>query len=380
MTKRSSLFPMRYLALLLIIGLCLNANANTPPEQTEPALNYSEQFQLDYFSALELDDKKDWLQLDSGEVIQGEVEELYQKALLFDSDELGDLKIDIKDIRRLRTAKRYQVNLRGLGVVRGRLMIDEDKITIIGQHTHYSKKIDVISVYQVAEREADRWQNKATLSANIARGNTNTLEINAKLLSERKTALSRTTINYLGVISTANSETTARNHRLTVSHDLYKFHDWFFRPILADLYQAPLKNIQLQSQLASQVGYIVLEEKDIEWELAVGPSWQQTHFTEVNPGSPSKESSFGVSFSSRLEYTLTSDIAFNHDYQVILAPRKVGGYQHHNLFNLAIDITGDLDLDIDFIWDYTQSPTAGSDGIPPKNNDYRLTFGVGLDF
>jgi len=371
---------MRYLVLLLATGLCFQASAGTPSQATEPKLSYSQQFQQDYFSALELDDKKDWLQLDSGEVIQGEVEELYQKALLFDSDELGDLTIDMKDIRRLRTAKRYQVNLRGLGVVMGRLMIDQDKVTIIGEHTHYTNKIDLISVYQVAEREADRWQNKAALSANIARGNTNTLEINGKILSERKTALSRTSASYLGVISASNSETTARNHRLTLSHDLYKFHDWFFRPLLADVYHAPLKNIRLQSQLASQVGYIVLEQDAIEWELAVGPSWQRTRFDEVDQGSSSTESSFGVSFSSRLEYDLSRDIEFNHDYQMTLTQRKVGGYQHHNLFNLAIDITDDLDLDIDFIWDYTQYPTADADGISPKKNDYRLAFGIGLDF
>ncbi|WP_427982118.1 DUF481 domain-containing protein [Agarivorans sp.] len=373
---------MRYLVLLLVtgLGLCFKAAADTPSEPLESALSFGQQFQRDYFTALELDDNKDWLQLDSGEVIQGDLEELYQKALLFDSDELGDLTIEIKDVRRLRTAKRYQVNLRGLGVVRGRLMIDEDKLTIIGEHTHYANKTDVISVYQVAEREADRWQSKAALSANIARGNTNTLEINAKILSERKTALSRTSASYLGVISASNSETTARNHRLTLSHDLYKFHDWFFRPVLADFYHAPLKNIRLQSQVASQVGYIVLEEDEIEWELAVGPSWQQTRFDEVDQGSSAKESSFGVSFSSRFEYELNRDIEFNHDYQMTLTQHKVGGYQHHNLFNLAIDITDDLDLDIDFIWDYTQYPTADADGISPKKNDYRLAFGIGLDF
>jgi len=112
----------------------------------------------------------------------------------------------------------------------------------------------------------------------------------------------------------------------------------------------------------------------------VGPSLQRTRFDEVDQGSSSTESSFGVSFSSRLEYDLSRDIEFNHDYQMTLTQRKVGGYQHHNLFNLAIDITDDLDLDIDFIWDYTQYPTADADGISPKKNDYRLAFGIGLDF
>lgn len=375
---------MRLLAVVLLVtssslSLLLAAETSLPEDEQTPQ-SVAEQFQQDYFSALDLDDDKDWIQLDSGEVVQGELEELYQKEVLFDSDELDDLNIDIDDIQRLRTANWFQVNLRGLGVVRGRLMVDKDGVTIVGKDTHYASRQDVISVYRVAEREADRWENKATLSANIASGNTNTLEINGKLNSERKTALNRTIITYLGVISESNDETTARNHRVTLSHDLYKHHDWFFRPILADFYHAPLKNIKLQSQLASQVGYIPVDDDDKKWELSIGPSWQQTRFEEVTEGSSNKESSLGLSFGSNFEIDITKDIELTHDYQMTLSQKKTGGYQHHNLLNLAIDITDDLDLDIDFIWDYTESPTADSDDITPDKNDYRLVIGIGLDF
>ncbi|UPW17656.1 DUF481 domain-containing protein [Agarivorans sp. TSD2052] len=374
---------MRPFVLPLLFSFVLSPLLRAETEQTDLPDNIpsiSEQFQHDYFSALDLDEDKDWIQLDSGEVIQGELEELYQKEALFDSDELDDLTIDIDDIHRLRTAKWYQVNLRGLGVVRGRLMVNEDKVTIVGKDTHHASRYDVISVYRVAESEADRWENKATLSANIASGNTNTLEINGKLNSERKTALNRTIITYLGVISESNSETTARNHRITLSHDLYKHHDWFFRPILADFYHAPLKNIKLQSQLASQVGYIAVDDDDKKWELSIGPSWQQTRFEEVSAGNSDKESSLGLSFGSNFEIDITKDIELTHDYQMTLSQQKTGGYQHHNLVNLAIDITDDLDLDIDFIWDYTDSPTADADDITPVKNDYRLVVGIGLDF
>ncbi|MDO6762910.1 DUF481 domain-containing protein [Agarivorans sp. 1_MG-2023] len=373
---------MRLLVLLacsLIFSSYLRAE-DEPAAPPEDIPSVSEQFQQDYFSALDLDEDKDWIQLDSGEVIQGELEELYQKKALFDSDELDDLSIDIEDIQRLRTAKWFQVNLRGLGVVRGRLMVDEEKVTIVGKDTHFASRYDVISVYQVAESEADRWENKATLSANIASGNTNTLEINGKLNSERKTALSRTIITYLGVVSESNDETTARNHRVTLSHDLYKHQDWFFRPVLADFYHAPLKNIKLQSQLASQVGYIAVEDDDKKWELSAGPSWQQTRFEEVTAGTSNKESSLGLSFGSNFEIDITKDIELNHDYQMTLSQTKTGGYQHHNLLNFAIDITDDLDLDIDFIWDYTASPTPDADDITPEKNDYRVVIGIGLDF
>ena len=46
----------------------------------------------------------DWLQLDSGEWLKGELISLYNFSVEFDSDELGVLSIDWEDIRYIRSA------------------------------------------------------------------------------------------------------------------------------------------------------------------------------------------------------------------------------------------------------------------------------------
>ena len=42
--------------------------------------------------------------------------------------------------------------------------------------------------------------------------------------------------------------------------------------------------------------------------------------------------------------------------------------------------TSMLDFDITLVWDPTHDPRANSDGTFPEQDDFRLTFGLGIDF
>ena len=57
-------------------------------------------------------------------------------------------------------------------------------------------------------------------------------------------------------------------------------------------------------------------------------------------------------------------------------------YDHPELMvtGLELELTSILDFDITFIWDRIQNPRPNAAGIVPEQDDFRLTFFLGLDF
>jgi hypothetical protein len=47
---------------------------------------------------------------------------------------------------------------------------------------------------------------------------------------------------------------------------------------------------------------------------------------------------------------------------------------------LSLELTKRFDLDLSFVWDRISNPKAGADGITPKQDDFRLIVGLGVDF
>ncbi len=52
-------------------------------------------------------DKYDWVQLTSGEWLKGEIKVIHQDTLEFDSDKLGLLKLDMADVKTIRSARMH---------------------------------------------------------------------------------------------------------------------------------------------------------------------------------------------------------------------------------------------------------------------------------
>jgi long-subunit fatty acid transport protein len=45
-----------------------------------------------------------------------------------------------------------------------------------------------------------------------------------------------------------------------------------------------------------------------------------------------------------------------------------------------VELTDALDFELSLVWDRINKPRANADGSVPKQDDYRVIFGVGYDF
>ena len=99
-----------------------------------------------------------WIQLTSDEWLKGEVISLYDETLTFDSDNLGELRLDLEDVRHLIGSGSFEVTLLGQAPINGELRIRDQQIVITAVGETYQRPLaDVIAITQSTEREIDRW-------------------------------------------------------------------------------------------------------------------------------------------------------------------------------------------------------------------------------
>nr|WP_086940097.1 DUF481 domain-containing protein [Thaumasiovibrio occultus] len=331
------------------------------------------------FENLNLPADQDWIQLKSGEIVYGTIEELLYECMRFKSDDLGTLSIKLDKIARFYTPRNMAVLVMGVGSYKGSIAYDSGKMSVNDSVPFAVNPAMIVTIHEIKPSEVDRWENKITFGANFAKGNSENTEISGKFSGTRTTYLSRTSINYSGVLTESEGETTARNHRLSSSYDIFRHARQVIRPIQVDLYHAPLQNIALQAKVSSQLGYEVVDTSNQSWELFAGPSWQFTQFEDVAEGLADSESSLGATFSSVYEYEMTDSVDLKHSYELTIANQRTGGLLHRNLLAFNVELTNTIDLDIDFVWDRTENPTPDSTGNVPEKDDYRLTFGIGVE-
>ncbi|WP_413112157.1 DUF481 domain-containing protein [Thaumasiovibrio sp. DFM-14] len=367
----------------LLCASLLTAQLSSAQQYYHPSSTLTEpvsQLEQQMIDNIGLTADKDWVQLTSGEILHGKIEELFYEKLTFKSKDLGTVSIKLSKIHRLYSPRKMALYIGGLGTFEGSVLLDGNLLSIDGSPQFTINPAMIVSLHARRQKELDRWENKITLSANAARGNSESIDISSKLSAERTTYRSRTRINYTGILSVSDGQETDRNHRLTSSYDIFQHSRQLIRPLQVELYHAPLLNIDLQTKIGSQIGYELLNSDQRSWELFAGPSWQRTHFRDVADNTATQTSSLGATISSSFQMDISRDIELSHDYDLTITEKDAGQLIHHNVLALNIELTDIVGLDIDFIWDRTESPTPDSSGDAPDKDDYRLTFGIGVDF
>ena len=78
------------------------------------------------------------------------------------------------------------------------------------------------------------------------------------------------------------------------------------------------------------------------------------------------------------ELTKTVDFDFLYTFQIL--NEASGTYTHHMVAAFETELTRWLDLDISFVWDRIQDPQPDADGTEPKQDDFYLIVGLGIEF
>ena len=325
--------------------------------------------------------KFDWLELTSGEWLKGELKALYNKKLEFDSEELDLLSFDWEDIKQVRGHHIHSVYLDNGATVVGILSIKDGKLTVTSGETVLEfERSQIISFTQGEAKESNYWSGRVTLGFNIRRGNSNQLDYTAKANIKRRTARTRMNIDYIGNISETETIETINNHRLSGNYDVFVTRRFYYTPVFAEYFTDPFSNIKLRGTIGVGLGYQLIDTSKTDWNIAGGPAYQITQFETVEAGESDEDESFALAAGTHYSTELNKAVDFKIDYSFKFLDKESGGYTHHTIVALETEFYKSLDLDISLVWDRTENPKAAADGTVPEKDDYRLIFGLGLDF
>ena len=325
--------------------------------------------------------KFDWIQLNSGEWLKGELKRLYDKKLEFDSDELGLLELDWNDVKQVRGQRPFSVYFDERVTAEGLMLVTDEKVyvTIEGDRQEF-ERAQLVSFGPGATREIDYWSGKITFGATLTRGNTEQTQWSSEADIKRRTSNTRLTIDWLGNFTEADGEQTVDNQRLNFSYDVFMAREYYLRPIFGEFFRDPFSNIRYRYTVGTALGYHIIDTPKTEWDVTVGPAYQETRFESVEAGENETESTPALVGETRFDTELTRTLDFDFRYNFQIVNEASGTYTHTFNAKLSTELTRWLDLDLSFVWNRIQDPQPAEDGTVPKQDDFFYIIGLGIEF
>ncbi|UCF20050.1 MAG: DUF481 domain-containing protein, partial [Gemmatimonadota bacterium] len=151
-------------------------------------------------------------------------------------------------------------------------------------------------------------------------------------------------------------------------------------PLAGEYFVDKFQNINPRWTAAAAVGLFLARKSSFEWWVQLGGGYQSTHFVSVAPGDSEEESSGSVipTTSFDLDITGSLELSFNHRSQITVP--DTDGTTYHTFALLSYELLSFLDLDTSLTWDRVENPRRDAEGNVPKKDDFRIYFGIGIDF
>jgi putative salt-induced outer membrane protein YdiY len=326
--------------------------------------------------------KDSWIQLDTDEWIKGDIIALYDETLVFDSDHFGDLNVDLEDIRNVYGRGSFAVTFANGRPVRGQLQIREATVVIVTAEQRYEgSRADLVSITPAAERERDRWMGDIGFGLDIQQGNTDIADLSIDIGFQRRTPVSRFTLDYLANMNETDGVRITDSHRINTGLDRFTGRRLYWRPFSAQYFKDELTNIRHQGTLDTGLGYHLIDTNRVTWDLQAGVGYNYLQYVSVADDiADDNETSPVGTFSSELEIEVTSWMDYELLINMTFLNEKSGKYQHHIVSALSTDLIGDIDLDFSTIWDRTEIPQENADGTTPSQDDFRFMISLSYDF
>ena len=329
-------------------------------------------------------DGSDWVQLKSGEWLRGQLKYIQNKKVEFDSDELDQQTLDLKNVSQVFPAHRMFSQFRGRDPVYGTTVISNNLVIVSGPVPLTLPRNQLIGITPSGGLTGIRnWSGDLNVGLSLQSGNNSQTTVSTSGELARRTPNTTLTFDYLGNYSQVNNVQSANNDRINVTYDIRlarEYCDWVVRPIQFECYHDPLANISYRLNYGVGAGYYIFDRTGLKWLVSSGPAYQYTRFDTVEPDQADSATTPAAVLESNFKIDITERLTLAQKWQSIFVSKESGQYSHHVVTTLEFEIKRHLNLDVSYIWDYLQNPQPKSDGVIPQKNDRYLTVGFGVRF
>ncbi|WP_068545893.1 YdiY family protein [Thalassotalea crassostreae] len=332
----------------------------------------------------EVPTKYDWLLTKKGEILAGELVSMYQDTVEFDSEEAGLLKIDLEDVRQIRTKNVMSIRQDDNTVLDGQLIITQDTVHFADQPGVKIPRSMLLSIAPSEKSDQGLWDGDLSIGLNFKSGNSERFDYTAQLNARRLTSTDRILFSYTGLFSevedpdTEENVKTEENHRILASYDWFYSRKVFFRMPQVEYYTDEFKNIANQATIGVAAGYLIADESGFKWDVFAGPSVQYTEFEQVAVGEDEDDTSPVIILGTHYERDITNDIEFYFDYRAKFVSEESGSVVHNLETGIEIEVIKDFDIELKTIIDHVKEPIADENDEIPEKTD--VLFVVGLKY
>lgn len=327
--------------------------------------------------------KYDWLKLHSGEWLKGDIISMYDDELEFESEEFDTLIFDWQDIEELRSRFDQQIRFANGEVKQGFLVVKQNHLVLIsgGTEQHFPLS-ELLSITSASDNRKDSWDGRFSLGLDVNSGNVNQLDYLASAKVQRRTPFSRFRTDFSYTYSKSTTEGSEQvvtdTSRLTSYFDWFYSSKMFFRVFDYEFFTDLQQNINTRNTIGFSLGYHLVNNKRIQWDVTLGPSYQQTSYYNTAP--ENDQQSGVIAIGTLLDYKISSRVDYLFDYQMQFVEENSGKRNSHLKTGFDIELSNDLNVNFSLYWDRVAQPVSVDGATTPEPNDFRLVFSFGYDF
>jgi hypothetical protein len=325
-------------------------------------------------------DGSDWVQLKSGEWLRGQLKYIQRNEVEFDSDEMDQQTLNLKDVSQVYTAHRMFTQFEDLKPAYGKVVISNELVMVQGAEPLSLDRELLIGITPSGRNGIRDWSGNLNTSLSIQSGNNHQTTLTTMGELARRTPNTTLKFDYLGNYSKADNIENANNTRVNAIYDIRLNKDWFVRAAQFEYFQDKLANIDYRLTGGVGAGYYIFDRTGLEWTVAAGPSFQYTKFATVETNQNESASTPAGVLVSYFKADITKRLTFIQSWNSTFVKQEAGQYTHHTVSSLEFEIKRHLNLDVSLVWDYLQNPQTKADGTVPQKSDYYLTVGMGVRF
>jgi putative salt-induced outer membrane protein YdiY len=329
----------------------------------------------------ENDGRWDWVQLDTGEWIKGEIIAMYNDELEFESDHFDTLTLDWADIAQIHSSRVVSLGLNDRTSATGKLIVDGDTIRLVdGDAIREFRRSDVMSITGGAPKESNFWTIKFYVGGVVRTGNSEVREGTLQADLKRRTIRNRIQLEVIANQNTTDDEEVTNNQRVNFSWNRFIRDRFFVTPALVEYFRDRIQNIAGRYTLGVGVGYQFIDRAALDWRVSGGPGYQETRYDSVQAGSAESESTPALIADTIAEWDITQRVEFDGEYRIQIVNEASGRYNHHVSLSFETEITKRLEFDVEWTWDRIAEPRSDSTGDVPEPDDFRTTVGLTFEF
>lgn len=332
-----------------------------------------------------------WVQLVSGEWLQGKFRRVRADAVVFESNQLGRLNLDFDNVIVLWVPEKDRWVLSdftdrlGPGVVWNNKVYINDAV----QGEIALDRSQLLGVVKGGRAELQNWTLSVVLGADGSVGNAKQLNLSGSVRPTRETTRSRFTVGYQGTYGLVGAGSpsvvseTKNNHFGDSTFDIFLTPIFYLTPYTVDAYYDPFQNLDLRLNVAAGFGARYEPINPLEFGGGLFGVYQRVNYKSVAVGTDDFFNGYGMRASAYLKWNVNATDVFQVSWLSNVMFNDFGRTNHRGDISFSQKITTIISWNVQGIFQRTEDPPdiLNADGsttvVVP--NDAQFIFGFSLN-